>query len=928
MAQRYVVIDIETTGNSPKKGDRIIQFAGVVIENGRIVEEYSTFICPEKDIPVFIEELTGINNQLVKDAPTFEMVAPKIAEFLEDSCFVAHNVLFDLSFLQEELKRCGFEGFYGWTIDTVELSKIMKPTSDGYKLNQLARQENLEHDQPHRADSDAYVTALLFLELNKKLDSLPLITLKKLHKLSFSLKSEISDLLHDIISEKLAKNEVRRPDLETFRGLALKKETSRNTYNQEVSNYSYPVNNLEKVELLKRAIPDMEPRKDQLKMMDLIYESFHFGRHAIIEAGTGIGKSLGYLIPAAYFAKEHDQTIVISTYTIQLQDQLLQKEVPKLKKMLPFNINVVLLKGRGNYLSLAKFERALRQKDDNYETALAKMQILVWLTETETGDKDELNLSSGGQLFWERLQSDEYTYSGLLQPWGAADFYERARCVAETADIIVTNHAYLMADLLSNEKMIKSDGCMVLDEAHHLERAASKYLGSRLDYITVKTLLNRLGTFEQKQLLNRLEKMIRNNKLPGLKPVSVIDSALSDFIYEFEQLFYMLAGIAEKHLKHEGSGRMAFKVKDNREWDGVIILAERLIGHILLLTSQLYDRIEALKQVESLGKNSLFFLGELEMLIHSIEEVGIMLEEFFIQPSSSVIYWLDYAKSVPHHGLSLSSQPVSAGKLLWETFFKVQKSVVMTSATLSVKNSFRFFKRQLGIEDLEIQTQSLPSPFDYTNSMKAIISSDMPDINMASTAEFTDAAADHIIAAAKAARGRMLVLFTSYDMLTNTFQKVKDSGELQDFTLLAQGVTGGSKMRLLRNFQSFEKALLFGTASLWEGIDIPGDDLSCLVIVRLPFSPPDEPVTAASLSLLEKQGRNPFSEHSLPEAVLRFRQGIGRLIRSEQDKGVLIVLDRRIITTRYGKEFIQAITRVQWEEATLAELKEKLESWI
>lgn len=920
MAQRFVVIDLETTGNSPKKGDRIVQFAGVAIEGGKIIETFSTYINPEQDIPIFIEELTGITTDMVKEAPAFEGVAPKIADFLKDSCFVAHNVLFDLSFLQEELQRCGLEGFYGSTIDTVELAKITKPTSDGYKLNQLAREENLEHDHPHRADSDAYVTALLFLELKKKLQSLPLNTLKQLYKLSFSLKSEISELLDLLISEKLTKQEVRRLDIESFRSIAMKKWSRSHTYDDEAVPV-YPVSDADKLRIMG---PELEHRPDQFEMMDAVYESFEESHHAIIEAGTGIGKSLGYLFPAAYFAKRHNKPVVVSTYTIQLQEQLLQKEVPKLQRMLPFPIRAVLLKGRSNYLSLAKFERALRQKDDNYETALAKMQILVWLTETETGDKDELNLSSGGLAYWERLQSDDYTYRSLLQPWEPVDFYQRARGVAETADIIVTNHAYLMADLLSKDRIIPDEGYIILDEAHHLEQSASKYLGKKLDYVSVKTLLNRLGTYDQKQLLYRLEKLARHNKFPA----AAIEQPLNDFLYEFEQLFYMLANRAEKHFTNAGPQRLALKVKEGEEWKQVSILAERLINHLSMLTERLHERVAAMKEVESLGKNSLFFLNEMEILVFSLEELSSTLEEFFIHPSSASIYWLDYIRTAPHHGLSLASRPVSAGRLLWDTFFVSQKSVVMTSATLSVRKTFRYFKRQLGIEDLDIKGKIYPSPFDYQKNMKAFISTEMPDINAVSQEEFIEAAAAHLIAAAKAARGRMMVLFTSYDMLAKTHQKVKESGMLEEYTLLAQGITGGSKMRLLRNFQSYEKALLFGTTSLWEGIDIPGEALSCLVLVRLPFSPPDEPVTAAKCAILKHMGRNPFSEHSLPEAVLRFRQGFGRLIRTIEDRGVLIVLDRRIATSRYGEEFISAVPKVDWEQVTLHDMEEKIKDWL
>ncbi|CAH0298235.1 putative ATP-dependent helicase DinG homolog [Peribacillus frigoritolerans] len=329
-----------------------------------------------------------------------------------------------------------------------------------------------------------------------------------------------------------------------------------------------------------------------------------------------------------------------------------------------------------------------------------------------------------------------------------------------------------------------------------------------------------------------------------------------------------------------------------------------------------------------LGKNSLFHLNDIEVLLGHLQDTRDSLHEFFIKPHEENIYWLDYTNAAPQHGVTLTVQPIAGSKRLWDSYFGRQKSVVMTSATLVVKDSFKYFKEQLGLENEPMQTASFPSPFPYKKLVKVLVPNDLPDINCLSVEEFSETAANHIIAAAQAAKGRMMVLFTSHEMLRATYHSVKDCGVLDEFTLFAQGISGGSRMRLLRNFQNFEKAVLFGTTSLWEGVDIPGEDLSCLIIVRLPFSPPDEPVTAAKCQLLEKQGRNPFSEYSLPEALLRFRQGFGRLIRTPEDKGILVILDRRIITAKYGTEFQKAIPKVDWHQGTISEMAEMIEEWI
>ncbi len=927
MTQRYVVVDLETTGNSSKKGDRIIQFAAVVIENDQIVDEFSTFIHPEQEISLFIEELTGITNDMVKDAPIFSDVVEQIVDLLQGACFVAHNVLFDLSFLQEEFSRCGFEPFYGSTLDTVELAKILKPTSDGYKLHQLAKEDHIEHLRPHQADSDAYATALLLLSFKEKLLHLPVMTLKQLHRLSFSLQSEVAELMEDCIATKLAKPEEYVPHLITYRGLAFKRVNEE--FEKHEGEVHFPFDDGKKMKMLKETFPEFEQREGQLKMMNIIYQSFEQGTHAMIEAGTGIGKSLGYLFPAMFFSKNRKQPIVVSTYTIQLQDQLLQKEIPKLKKILPFSFKAVLLKGRSNYISLAKFERALREKEDHYESALTKMQILVWLTETEMGDKDELNLSSGGQLVWNRLQSDDLTYPGLKKPWLEMDFYERAKRTAAKADVIITNHAFLMSELVKEDAILPKQGYLIIDEAHHLERAASRQLGRRLDYVSVKTVLNRLGTSEQKQLLYRVERMIVNHHLHVEHKGEHINQKLHDFAYEFEQLFYILAHQTKKLANNTIPNRIAFKLHERKSWLQATIVAERLVDLLASILAVLDEKITVLKQNEEvLGKNALFHLNDLEMIIGQINDTKETLYEFFIQPKEDYIYWIDYVNNAIQNGVVLYTQPIMGNKEVWNRYFGNQKSMIMTSATLLVRQSFQYMKTQLGIADENIYTTSFPSPFHYEQQAKFLVPNDIPDIQSLTVVEFSEAAANYIIAAAQAAKGRTLVLFTSHELLRATYYTVKECGLLDDYTLLGQGISGGSKMRLLRNFQSFDKAILFGTTSLWEGVDIPGEDLSCLIIVRLPFSPPDEPLTEARCKMLERKGENAFYAYSLPEALLRFRQGFGRLIRTSMDRGVLVVLDRRIITSKYGIEFQKALPPVKWNQVSINEMTDVIENWL
>ncbi|MBM7692616.1 ATP-dependent DNA helicase DinG [Peribacillus deserti] len=932
MMQRFVVVDLETTGNSPKKGDSIIQFACAVIENKKIVEEYSTYIKPEKKIPPFIVELTGINDSMVENAPLFKEVAPKINSLLTDAVFVAHNVLFDLSFLQEELKQAGFEGFYGSTIDTVELSKILMPTSDSYKLSMLAIEENLEHERPHQADSDAHVTALLLLKLMTKLFALPKVTLKQLYRLSFSLKSEISELIGECIAEKDKKALEPLDHLEIFRGLALKVPDQQEEFIEEEQDFTYRYNPDTKYKDLKRAFPNAEKRMGQLQMMNSVYDSFIQQKRSIIEAGTGIGKSLGYLLPAAYFIKKYRKKVIISTYTLHLQEQLLKKELPALASIVPFPIEAKMIKGKNNYLSLAKFERVLRQKDDNYDTSLTKMQILVWLTHTETGDRDELNLTSGGASFWDRLQTSAGLPGKLQEPWNTKDFYLRAKAAAKTADILVTNHAYLIQDITGQNPVLPKDAVLVLDEAHHFNKAYNSKLGFKVSYLTIRTIINRLGSYNQKMVLYRLEKMLKEKNLEVPTSSKVIENLIQDFLYESEQLFFLLARYTEKLAINPAQQKLTLhfdSAAESRELNGIKMLAERVIDTLRQIREAADERVEVLtRREESLGKSHLYYVSEAASLLEELAEQQGYLKSFFLRNEEGAVYWAEILKSGKNTAVTLLSQPLTAGQSIWDDYLSKFSSIIMTSATLTVNGSFSFFMEQLGLKDENITTESYPSPFNYMEAVKILIPSSMPEIGSLSLSEYARNVAQHIAVAATGSNGRMMVLFTSRELLRMTYDYLRVEAELGDYTLLAQGITGGSKWKLLKNFQGFNKGILLGNASFWDGVDVQGDKLSCLVIVRLPFSPPEEPVNAARSRQLIQEGKNPFSQYALPEAVLRFKQGFGRLIRAENEKGVLIVLDKRIQNSTYGHSFFEAIPKVTVETKPLEQLEKAVREWL
>lgn len=931
MLNKFVVIDLETTGNLPKKGDRIIQFAAVVIEKGKITKKYSSFLHPQKKIPLFIEELTGINNEMVENAPLFSEIAHEVVSLLENAYFVAHNVLFDLSFLQEELIHAGHEGFYGPVLDTVELARILYPTADGYKLTDLADKENLNHDRPHQADSDAFVTAELFLRFYDKLLSLPINTFGQLSKLSGGLKSDIHQLLDEILIEKDKRLEGLPDQLESYNGLILKRIPPVLHKENETENNPFPENNREKEVVFQKAIPSYKKRDGQFQMMDHIYQSFLDKKHVVIEAGTGIGKSLGYLYPAVFIAQKKKTPIVVSTHTIQLQEQLLKKEIPQLQKAVPFHVKSVILKGKNHYINLKKFAYALENENDNYDTTLTKMQILIWLLETETGDCDELNLSSGGMLFWNKIKNDYF--DGLNNgEWLEKDYYLRARKAAEDADIIITNHSLLLADLINKQNILPQHDYVILDEGHHFGKAASKFFGKSLDYLSIRLLLSRLGRYEDQQLFYKMEKQlgqIEGNK-EGIIHTVELNQLLADLFYETDEFFKRIVFFAKRRNKdHKGINRLRIKLTGNeKEATPVFLSAERCIFFLKDICGQIEKRLFLLKTNEKTFTTDQ--MSQYEKLISCLNDLSMLKKDFqeVILGNSSQIRWIEMDLRSTQNATTIYVQPISISQCLGEQFFNRKKGVVITSATLTVNQSYDFILKELGLDLKRTNVVTIPSPFDYRKQVRMLIPKDLPEITDVSVDEYVISITEQIISIAEATMGRMLILFTSNEMLQKTYDLIKESGFLSEFSILAHGITSGSKYRLTKYFQKYEKAILLGSSSFWEGIDIPGSDLSCLIMVRLPFSPPDEPYTEAKCNFITQKGGNAFTEFTLPEAVLRFKQGFGRLIRTETDRGILIVFDKRIVSTKYGRTFLQSIPEVQIQCEPINEIVPFIKDWL
>lgn len=930
MDKRYVTVDLETTGNSFEKGDRIIQISIVIIEKGKMIDQYTSLVNPGKPIPDFIQELTGIDDQMVSKAPKFEDIADEVWTILDQSIFVAHNVKFDLGFLGGELANAGKHRPMNLTLDTVELAKILLPCSPSYKLQDLSDQMNLIHNNPHQADSDAMATAELFLLLLKKAESLPLVTLEMLNRLAENVDSGLAFLFGTILAQKQKNTEDLPAHLEIFRGIALRKSEDAK---KEVAliTEKFPSQRDEKANLFQQYFHHFSLREGQFEMMDTVHEALTSNTHALIEAGTGIGKTIAYLFPGIYFAVSHNKQVAISTYTVHLQHQLIENELDKLKNLIPFPFTAALLKGRDHYISLFRFEQSLRENNDSFDEAITKMKILVWLVQTETGDVDELNLSGSGTLFWEKIRHPNGIVHQPKDPWHKKDFYLRAKRKASQADIIIMNHASLIKSL-EGRMDIPPVEYFIIDEAHQLEKAVRNTYGAQLGYRDVKIMLDRMGTSEKQKLLYKLEKSIKRLNLEPNIHVLELDEALNSLDFEAKDLFLLMEQLLLQQFKKSTTKAqisITNETRLERKWQSIVLCAERMAAGQRFIQKGIEERLALLeKSANKLTPEELALIGETAGFCEQWKTIQTKLGRLMIHPKGEEIVWIEGEKKQLLNRTFIYGQPLEANRFLSEKLFAAAKSAVLTSASMTVNRSFKFFAEECGIQPFQRIEKIIDSPYDYKKKAKLFIPSDLPEIRTVTGDEYAEAIACHLIAIANAVGGRMLVLFTSHEMLRKTHNLLKDSNELNEYVLLAHGISSGSRQRLLKTFQQFAKSILLGTNSFWEGIDMNGESLSSIVVIRLPFSHIHEPVAAAKMAALKAAGKNPFSAYSLPNAIIQFKQGFGRLIRNEADRGAFFVFDRRIVTTMYGNAFLRSLPPIEVEQKPLKQLIPAIEQWL
>lgn len=925
-----VALDIETTGLDPQK-DRIIEIAAVKFTRNRVEHEWHSLINPGRPIPPFITQLTGITDQMVVQAPPIQRVIPELMEFIGGSPILGHSIGFDLSFLNKYQI-----GFHNQTIDTYDIASVLNPTLSRYSLSALAQAYGILLPATHRALDDARVTRALYLRLFEDLLNIPIRLLAEIVHLTehiswgglWAFQQALRQRTQEIVSPEASQS--------LFNGPLFRRPLEVAPF---LSSTSAPAPlNIEEISALldhggqfARYFPNFEHRPQQIAMLEAVSEALSYGKHLLVEAGTGTGKSMAYLIPAAFWALQNQQRVIISTNTINLQDQLINKDIPDLLSALNLNLRVAVIKGRSNYLCLRRFENFYRRGPENADEARLLAKLLVWLQFTETGDRAELNLNNPAEReSWSRVSAEDEGCSAencFKRTGGRCPFY-RTRQSAQSAHLIIVNHALLLADIATGNRVLPDYNYLIVDEAHHLEDATTNALSFEVTRYDIERLLREVGS-PKSAILARISDA-GSKVLPptDFAALDVLIQRSTDLAFRCEHLtrefFTAVADYLYNLREGQEIGQYAHQeriVNAHRSqpgWYGV----ESAWDELETVFSSLLEMMRQIQQVLSEIVEQILDLDEdlftdFANLFRRIQDVIQNINALIFKPEPDKIYWIEMKNN--NDNVSLHAAPLEIGPLMKKFIWNEKTSVILTSATLTTAGDFQYIRNRLLADDVD--ELEVGSPFDYETSTLLYIANDMPEPSDRSA--YQRAVENAIIQTCKASNGRALVLFTSYDQLRRTSQAISNVLMKQDIIVYEQG-EGASPHALLDSFRSADRAVLLGTRAFWEGVDVPGEALSVLMIAKLPFDVPSDPIIAARSETFE----DPFYQYSLPEAILKFRQGFGRLIRTKQDRGVVVILDRRIQSKRYGKLFLESIPPCTTKLAPLSELPRAVQRWL
>lgn len=935
MSLRFVALSLQTTGPDPRR-DRIQRVAAITVDGGAERSRYQALVAHRA-------ANDGIEESGTEPAAPWRTVAGDLRGLLSRRTVVLHDAPRVLPLLTAEGIR-----FDELPVDTVELASIVVPGLPSTDLQTLV--ETLGIQPPNAADStEADVVADVFAALLGRIAEYDEVTLERLA----THVAEGGWPFADLFDERRVAA-WRAPGMTRLQTpeIAFLRERAREDPLE-------PTGSLDPVEehslrrvigpegTLSHVIAGFERRPQQEQMAEAVAETINGNGQILVEAGTGTGKSLAYLVPTALLAAERGEAVVLSTNTLALQDQLIRKDVPDLLAALSeadkeTQIDVVAVKGRANYICLRRWFPWEREVSLEPDEARLKAKVLAWLPRTQTGDRAELRLTGGEEAHWRRIAEEE----GSCDP-GSCIFHQRGQCflfrarrAAAAAHLVVVNHALLLTDAVSSNSILPNYHTLVIDEAHHLEDQATNQFTQSLSERELGELADAVARKDEAALAGvvagavafllgaaadeatqRLAREARDKLGEALAAADTIRGAARDL---FAALEYVHLESDNSWGGPERSRRVTAATRAAPAWQAVESSWDRLLGGLRETESCLRWFATAVDAVDDMaaadlaeaGERQELLLGDLSTTIRASAEMTSKFAAALDTPEPGRVFWLE--RQGVHDRVLFKSAPLDVSGLLQDRLFRKTRSTVLTSATLAVDGRCDYLATRLGIPDAT--SLIVPSPFDYRSSVLLFLADDVPEPTQAGYQELLERT---LIDTIDATRGRALVLFTSHALLSDVARSITGPLEDRGIVVLAQR-RDGSPQQLTERLRREPNVAVLGTASFWEGVDVAGEALSLLAITRLPFSVPSDPVFAARSEAFE----DAFAGYAVPQAVLRFKQGFGRLIRSSQDRGVCAVLDRRILTKRYGVTFLQSLPECSVEVASAFDLPGAARDWL
>lgn len=944
----YVSLDVEATGLNPHV-DNVIEVAVVVFTESEIISQWSHLVRPKQSLGKDVSSLTGISQEMLDSAPRLSEIEDELRERIGDRPIVGHNIGFDLSMLAAD----GFTS-QNPVIDTYTLATGLLHDVPNFQLGTLATYVGYEipPEERHRALGDAVATVYLFQDLVTRLRQYDSGTLRQIGQ--FARQAAWKDAW---FFEDVARQAVDAPLFDPQRPATVPLELNflvprdrpeglRPTGNHDPIDIELVERLLGADGPLNDVLTGFQPRPTQITMARRVAESLNKDQNLLVEAGTGTGKSLAYLLPAAMFAVQRGERVVVSTNTIALQDQLYNKDLPDVRVAMmeagvANELRVAVMKGRQNYLCLKQF---FLHKDDPIEDeadASLRAKILLWLGHTQTGDKAELRLNRDEERYWRRYASERgrctpgrCSYAGSGQC-----FFHRARFNAQAAHIVIANHSLVLANA-AESRVLPQFERLIVDEAHHLEDEATRQLSFSVTSQSMEDTLRGMVKIDSgsvsgfvptaASVVLRMTQPVAQEYHDAVRQrTSHVERSNAKINLLTTELFKQVGDMIPK--PRGGSGyaqnlRITDMLREGYTFSDAAHIWEELAPEIRFVAETgawLMQVLEEIPLPDDPGQPLVAMRDDAiaDLMIGVDETMSIIscLDQVFrpsIEARMGKVFWIQ--RSVHQQEVSVNGAPLDISELLNQKVYSSLRSVIMTSATMTIDGKFDFLMEHLGMEGSK--KLDLGSPFDHEKSTLIYVPDDMPEPNHPG---YNTAMYEALYETLRATNGRALVLFTSHRALRDARDALKEPLEQHNIVVLGQSVDGNTRA-LIDRLRTDPGTVVFGTSTFWEGVDVIGDALSLLVIAKFPFAVPTDPVFEAR----SEQYENPFMQLSLPLAVLKFKQGFGRLIRTSHDRGVCVILDKRAVSKRYGSMFVQSLPPANVHYGSVYDLPETAREWI